>query len=67
MVKGSATELAVCLFDVFDRGILLSASAAIGGRTCCKQTYSGQFQVGIVISFDIGLHHDPDEAVASQQ
>jgi hypothetical protein len=33
----------------------------------CKQTHIGQFQVGIVVPFDIRLHHDPGETVASQQ
>lgn len=65
--KGSGTELAVCLLDVLDRGILLSASAAVAELICCEQTYSRQLQIGIVISLDIGLHHDPDETVASQQ
>ena len=65
--KGSGTELAVCLLNVLDRGILLSASAAVAELTSCEQTYGRQFQIGIVISFDIGLHHDPDKTVASQQ
>jgi hypothetical protein len=37
------------------------------GLTPCKQTYIGQFQVRIVVSFDVGLHHDPGKTVASQQ
>jgi hypothetical protein len=37
------------------------------GLTSCKSTYIGQFQIRIVVSFDIGLHHDPGKTVASQQ
>lgn len=54
--------------------LMSSTEASYAGRQlllpavkCCKQTYIGQFQVRIVVSFDVGLHHDPGKTVASQR
>lgn len=33
----------------------------------CEQTYIRQFQVRIVVAFDVSLHHDPGKTVASQR